>query len=78
MLNGSLPFLLTSQATHTDDDIDAPNHGVSYTSVGLLSLAAYPFALKLLWAPLVDAVYIPWFGRRKTWVAPCTLASGIV
>jgi PAT family acetyl-CoA transporter-like MFS transporter 1 len=52
--------------------------GASLTQVGLLSLAAYPFALKLGWAPLVDSFYSPSFGRRKSWIVPCTVASGIV
>ena len=23
-----------------------------------------------MWSPLVDALYIPWIGRRKTWILP--------
>jgi len=37
---------------------------------------AYPFAFKLLWAPLVDSVYSSSFGRRKTWIVPAQLAIG--
>jgi len=40
---GSIPFLLQSKA--------------SYTEIGIFSLASYPYSLKLLWSPIVDAVY---------------------
>eukprot|EP00494_Astrolonche_serrata_P025584 UN25845 len=39
----------------------------------LLSFVVLPFSLKLLWAPLVDSVFIRCFGRRKTWLIPCQL-----
>ena len=48
----------------------------SYTQLGTLSLAAYPFSLKLLWSPIVDSVFIPWIGRRKTWIIPTQLVLG--
>ena len=34
------------------------------------SVVSYPFAVKLLWAPLVDSVYSSAFGRRKTCAQP--------
>ena len=42
------------------------------------SIVSYPFAFKLLWAPLVDSVYIPAFGRRKTWIVPAQAAIGLL
>ena len=36
----------------------------------------YPFALKLLWAPLVDSVYSRWVGRRLSWILPVQPAIG--
>ncbi|KAH8043905.1 acetyl-CoA transmembrane transporter [Aureococcus anophagefferens] len=42
----------------------------------LFSLASLPFSLKLLWAPFVDAAYVPAWGRRKTWLVPVQLAIG--
>ena len=39
-------------------------------------MATWPFSMKLLWAPLVDALYIKDFGRRKTWVIPTQYLIG--
>jgi PAT family acetyl-CoA transporter-like MFS transporter 1 len=60
---GSVPFLLKSV--------------VSYSSIGVFSLAAYPYSLKLLWSPIVDAVWTPKLGRRKSWILPIQCVSGI-
>jgi MFS transporter, PAT family, solute carrier family 33 (acetyl-CoA transportor), member 1 len=60
---GSLPFLLK-------------NH-LSYGQIGIFSLAAYPYSLKLLWSPIVDAVWSRRFGRRKSWITPIQTISGI-
>ncbi|KAJ4147567.1 hypothetical protein LMH87_002079 [Akanthomyces muscarius] len=59
---GSVPFLLK-------------NH-MSYGEIGVFSLASYPYSLKLLWSPFVDAVWSPRFGRRKTWIVPIQFLSG--
>jgi PAT family acetyl-CoA transporter-like MFS transporter 1 len=60
---GSVPFLLKSV--------------VSYSSIGVFSLAAYPYSLKLLWSPIVDAVWTPRLGRRKSWILPIQCVSGV-
>jgi PAT family acetyl-CoA transporter-like MFS transporter 1 len=60
---GSVPFLLKQV--------------VSYSSIGVFSLAAYPYSLKLLWSPIVDAVWTPKVGRRKSWILPIQLLSGV-
>jgi len=52
--------------------------GVSFSDVGTFSLNSWPFSLKLLWAPLVDTVYMARFGRRKTWMVPSQLLIGLV
>lgn len=36
---------------------------LSYTQMGLFSLSAYPYSLKLLWSPIVDSVFSASFGR---------------
>jgi len=41
-------------------------HGVSLTAIGLMSLLALPWSLKVIWSPLVDR-----FGRRKWWICGC-------
>lgn len=45
--------------------------GASESQIGMLSLASIPYAVKFLWAPLVDNrrpwLPLPW-GRRRTWI----------
>ncbi|KAL1796993.1 hypothetical protein ACET3X_005533 [Alternaria dauci] len=62
LAHGSVPFLL--------------KHSVSYAAIGVFSLAAYPYSLKLLWSPIVDAVWSPRVGRRKSWILPIQTISG--
>jgi MFS transporter, PAT family, solute carrier family 33 (acetyl-CoA transportor), member 1 len=50
---------------------------VSYTQMGVFSLASYPYSLKLLWSPIVDAVWSPKLGRRKSWILPIQTLSGV-
>ncbi|ODV91020.1 hypothetical protein CANCADRAFT_26078 [Tortispora caseinolytica NRRL Y-17796] len=61
---GSVPFLLKTK--------------LSYGQVGVFSLASYPYSLKLLWSPIVDAIYSPTFGRRKSWIVPIQTISSFV
>uniref|UniRef100_A0A2C9JR90 Acetyl-coenzyme A transporter 1 n=1 Tax=Biomphalaria glabrata TaxID=6526 RepID=A0A2C9JR90_BIOGL len=63
-LAGSIPMLLQSRK-------------VSYTDQALFSLVYWPFSIKLLWAPLVDSLYMQWFGRRKTWLIPIQYLMGV-
>lgn len=60
---GSVPFILKSK--------------LSYAQVGIFSLASYPYSLKLLWSPIVDAIYSRKVGRRKSWIIPVQLVSGV-
>lgn len=48
-------------------------NNVSLTQQNMFALVSWPFSLKLLWAPIVDAVFVPKFGRRKTWLIPTQL-----
>jgi len=59
---GSVPFLLKSK--------------LSYSQIGFFSLATYPYSLKLLWSPIVDAIYSKKVGRRKSWIIPIQLLTG--
>lgn len=63
LATGSVPFLLKNHMT--------------YSEIGIFSLASYPYSLKLLWSPIVDAVWSPKVGRRKSWILPIQLLSGI-
>jgi len=62
LAHGSVPFLLKTS--------------VSYSAIGVFSLAGYPYSLKLLWSPIVDAVWSPRLGRRKSWILPIQTISG--
>uniref|UniRef100_A0AC34GN09 Acetyl-coenzyme A transporter 1 n=1 Tax=Panagrolaimus sp. ES5 TaxID=591445 RepID=A0AC34GN09_9BILA len=50
---------------------------VTYGQQAIFSFAYWPFSLKLLWAPIVDAIYFKSIGRRKSWMVPCQYLIGI-
>lgn len=58
---GSMPFLLQNK--------------MSYTKIGIFTLAGYPYSFKLLWSPIVDTVYNRRIGQRKSWILPLQLMS---
>ena len=62
-LAGCLPYLIQDKK-------------VSYTDQAKLSLVFWPFSVKLLWAPLVDSIFIARFGRRKSWLVPTQFLIG--
>ncbi|AMD19815.1 HCL336Wp [Eremothecium sinecaudum] len=64
---GTVPFLLKTAAKNT-----------SFTNLGLFSLATYPYSLKILWSPVVDAIYDRKIGRRRSWIIPVQLVSGLM
>mmetsp|Transcript_2091 Transcript_2091/g.2989 ORF Transcript_2091/g.2989 Transcript_2091/m.2989 type:complete len:614 (+) Transcript_2091:370-2211(+) len=51
---------------------------LSYNANAIFALCSWPFSLKLLWAPIVDAVFFKRFGRRKSWVVPVQFLAGIL
>lgn len=53
------------------------NKHVSYRQQAEFSFAYWPFSVKLLWAPLVDSLYVRSFGRRKTWLVPVQYLIGV-
>lgn len=59
---GSIPFILKTK--------------LSFSQVGIFSLAAYPYSLKLLWSPIVDSIFSKKWGRRKSWIIPIQTISG--
>ena len=54
------------------------DRGCSFSELGTYSLQSWPFSLKLLWAPLVDCLFIRRFGRRKTWMVPAQVGIGLL
>jgi hypothetical protein len=59
---GSVPFLLREH--------------LSYSQLAVFALSGYPYSLKLLWSPIVDSVFLPSIGRRKSWIIPMQLIIG--
>jgi PAT family acetyl-CoA transporter-like MFS transporter 1 len=66
-LSSSIPLFLASK-------------GVDFAGQAIFSLAPWPYSLKLLWAPLVDAVYTTRYGlgQRKSWIVPTQFVMGVV
>ena len=46
----------------------ARESGISLTQIGILSLVAWPYMLKFLWAPLIDRYCPPFLDRRRSWM----------
>lgn len=42
----------------------------SYTIAGVFSFVSWPFSLKILWAPVVDSIFVRSIGLRRTWLIP--------
>ncbi|KAF8981850.1 hypothetical protein BGZ46_002196 [Entomortierella lignicola] len=61
---GSIPFLLKAK--------------MSYSQIAVFSLAHYPYSMKFLWSPIVDAVYSKELGRRKSWIVPIQMLTGFM
>jgi RhtX/FptX family siderophore transporter len=51
---------------------------VGLGAIGLSSLLALPWALKFLWAPLVDRPGWRALGRRRGWILPLQLAAVVI
>ncbi|QSQ19629.1 MFS transporter [Pyxidicoccus parkwayensis] len=47
--------------------------GVTLTTIGFASALSLPWALKALWAPLVDRYSSARLGRRRSWILPMQL-----
>lgn len=62
-LAGSIPLLLAKK--------------VGYKQQAMFSFVYWPYSVKLLWAPIVDAAYFAKIGRRKTWLIPVQYLLGI-
>lgn len=51
--------------------------GIDLQTIGIFTLVGFPYALKFLWAPLMDRLVPPWFGRRRGWMLLTQLAVAI-
>jgi MFS transporter, PAT family, beta-lactamase induction signal transducer AmpG len=52
--------------------------GFSLGEIGLASLLTLPWALKFLWAPMVDRYSIAGIGKRKSWIVPLQLMAVVI
>ncbi len=63
-----LPLLLTLSTL----SIWLTEEGVTLTAIGLFAMVGTPYAVKFLWAPIIDRVPIPLLtprlGRRRSWL----------
>jgi hypothetical protein len=46
--------------------------------MAIFTFAGYPYSLKLLWSPIVDAFFSERIGRRKSWILPIQLVTGLL
>ena len=53
-------------------------YGVSLEMIGLSGILLAPWALKFLWAPLVDRYHSPKWGRARSWILPLQLLSALI
>jgi PAT family beta-lactamase induction signal transducer AmpG len=71
--SGGLPLALSAETLR----VWMADAGVDIGTIGLISLASLPYTLKFLWAPLVDALPVPWLsarlGRRRGWLVASQL-----
>src|SRR5262244_1567673 len=53
------------------------DRGVDLGTIGLFALVGLPYTIKFLWAPVVDALEVPWLtrrlGRRRGWLVATQL-----
>jgi MFS transporter, PAT family, beta-lactamase induction signal transducer AmpG len=68
-----LPYGFFSQAV----PVLLRKQNVSLGKIGFTALLTLPWALKFLWAPLVDRWYSPRVGRRRSWILPMQLGAAL-
>jgi len=51
--------------------------GVDLKTIGVFTLIGLPYTLKFLWAPFMDRLVPPWFGRRRGWMLVTQLCVAI-
>lgn len=69
-----IPLALTGQAMQAWLTVE----GLDLATIGFLGLVAMPYALKFLWAPLLDRFEPPWLGRRRGWLVCFQVSLALV
>jgi PAT family beta-lactamase induction signal transducer AmpG len=62
--SSGLPAALSTTALQTWYTVA----GLSYATIGMLSLLGQPYVYKFIWAPIVDLYVFPFLGRRRGWI----------
>ena len=57
-------------------DVVLQERKLNFSEQGIFSTISWPYSLKILWAPIVDSLFIKRFGRRKSWLIPTQLIIG--
>lgn len=75
---GSIPFLLKSKLSYSQLGTFSLATYVAHSVSGsrLTLVLSFPYSLKLLHAPVVDAKFTPKLGRRKSWIVPIQIVMG--
>ena len=72
--SAGLPLALSAETLR----VWMTDRGVDVGTIGVISLASLPYSIKFLWAPVVDALPVPWLskrlGRRRGWLVASQLA----
>ena len=72
--SAGLPLALSAETLR----VWMADRGVDVGTIGLVALASVPYTVKFLWAPIVDALHIPWLsarlGRRRAWLVATQLS----
>lgn len=50
----------------------------TYSQQAIFAYSSLPYSIKLFWAPIVDSLYVQKIGRRRTWVIPLQIITGIL
>ena len=71
--SSGLPLALTGETL----TVWMADRGVDLGTIGLFALVGLPYTIKFLWAPVVDALEVPWLsrklGRRRGWLVASQL-----
>jgi MFS transporter, PAT family, beta-lactamase induction signal transducer AmpG len=71
--SAGLPLALSAETLR----VWMADRGVDVGTIGVISLASLPYSIKFLWAPVVDALPVPWLserlGRRRGWLVASQL-----
>ena len=52
--------------------------GIDIRTIGLFSMVALPYTFKFMWSPLMDAISLPFLGRRRGWILLCQVALAVL